>query len=167
MPSFEATPGVRGRPPDGTTWLAPPAGPWLGPIPVADIDSAPFWDALHRHELAILRCGECRTWVHPPQASCPRCLTLGLSPEPVSGRGSVYSFTVANREFAPGIKPPYVVALVDLEEQENLRLVTNLVDVMIDDVRIGMAVRVLFCDLDLDGEESTLAFFEPDPGAQP
>ena len=147
--------------PDPGTWLAPPAGPWLGPIPEADIDSAPFWDGLRRHELRILRCGECRTWVHPPQASCPRCLSLGLAVEPVSGRGTVYSFTVANREFSPGIQPPYVVALVDLEEQETLRIVTNLVNVAIGDVHIGMPVRVLFSDLELDGEHATLAFFEP------
>jgi uncharacterized OB-fold protein len=85
-----------------------------------------------------------------------------LTAEPVSGRGTVYSFTVANREFAPGIKPPYVVALVDLEEQESLRVVTNLVNVAAGDVRIGMGVRVLFCDLELDDEDATLAFFEPD-----
>jgi uncharacterized OB-fold protein len=150
------------RSPEPGVWLAPPSGPWPGPVPEPDIDSAPFWAGLRRHELAILRCGECRTFVHPPQASCPRCLSLALVPEPVSGRGVVYSFTVANREFAPGIKPPYVVALVDLEEQESLRIVTNLVNVAARDVRIGMGVRVLFCDLELDGEDVTLAYFEPD-----
>jgi len=149
--------------PDPATRLEAPSGPWRGPVPVADIDGAPFWDGLRRHELVILRCGECRTWVHPPQASCPRCLSMDLTPEPVSGRGIVYSFTVANREFAPGIPPPYVAALVDLDEQDNLRLVTNLVNVTIGDVAIGMPVRVVFCDLDLDGEEATLALFEPDP----
>jgi uncharacterized OB-fold protein len=150
------------QPPPTRIWLAPPSGPWFGPVPEADIDSTPFWAGLRRHELAILRCGECRTFVHPPQASCPRCLSLSLTAEPVSGRGTVYSFTVANREFAPGIKPPYVVALVDLEEQESLRVVTNLVNVATGDVRIGMGVRVLFCDLELDDEDATLAFFEPD-----
>jgi uncharacterized OB-fold protein len=162
VPSPEATPGVRGCPPEAT-WLAPPAGPWPGPIPVPDIDSAPFWDGLRAHELRILRCEECRTYVHPPQASCPRCLSLNLTAEPVSGRGTVYSFTVANREFARGIKPPYAVALVDLVEQDALRVVTNLVNVAVGDVRIGMPVRVLFCDLDLghDEELATLAMFEP------
>ena len=145
--------------PDPGTWLAPPAGPWRGPVPVADIDSAPFWAGLRRHQLLILRCDECRTFVHPPQASCPRCLSLAVTPEAVSGRGTVYSFTVANREFAPGIKPPYVVALVDLEDQVGLRLVTNLVNVAIGDVSIGMPVRVVFCDL--EGENATLALFEP------
>ena len=145
--------------PDLTTWLAPPSGPWSGPVPVADIDSAPFWAGLRTHELRILRCGECRTFVHPPQASCPKCLSLDLTAEAVSGRGTVYSYTVVNREFAPGIEPPYVAALVDLVEQDGLRLVTNLVNVTIADVRIGMAVRVVFHDL--EGEDVTLAFFEP------
>jgi uncharacterized protein len=146
--------------PDVTTRLALPSGPWTGPVPVADIDSAPFWAGLRRHELAILRCDECRTFVHPPQASCPKCLSLALTPEAVSGRGSVYSFTVVNREFAPGIKPPYVAALVDLVEQDGLRLVTNLVNATIGDVRIEMPVRVVF--FDLEGEDATLAYFEPD-----
>jgi uncharacterized OB-fold protein len=129
---------------------------------VADIDSAPFWAGLRRHQLLILRCDECRTFVHPPQASCPRCLSLDLTPEAVSGRGVVYSFTVVNREFAPGIEPPYVAALVDLVEQDGLRLVTNLVNVAIGDVRIGMPVRVVF--FDINGEDVTLAHFEPDGG---
>ena len=126
---------------------------------MADIDGAPFWAGLRRHELVILRCGECRRWVHPPQASCPRCLSLQLAAEPVSGRGTVYSFTVANREFAPGVPPPYVAAIVELAEQDGLRFVTNLVNLAIGDVRIGMPVRVVFCDL--DGPDATLAYFEP------
>jgi uncharacterized protein len=148
--------------PDPAAVLIAPAGPWSGPVPVPDIDGAPFWAGLRRHELLILRCQECRTWVHPPQASCPRCLSLALAPEPVSGRGTVYSFTVVNREFAPGVKPPYVAALVDLDEQDGVRLVTNLVNVAVGDVGIGMPVRPVF--FDLEGEEATLAFFEPDPG---
>jgi uncharacterized protein len=151
--------------PDAATWLAPPSGPWTGPVPVPDIDSALFWAGLRRHELVILRCGECRMFVHPPQASCPRCLSLDLAPEAVSGRGRVYSFTVANREFAPGIKPPYVVAVVDLEEQDGLRLVTNLINVTVGDVHIGMPVRVLF--FDLDGEDVTLAYFTAISGDTP
>ena len=145
--------------PDLTTRLELPSGPWSGPVPVADIDSAPFWAGLRAHELRILRCGECRTFVHPPQASCPKCLSLDLTAEVVSGRGTVYSFTVVNREFAPGIRPPYVAALVDLVEQDGLRLVTSLVNVTIADVAIGMPVQAVF--FDIPGEDMTLAFFEP------
>ena len=145
--------------PDPATVLAAPSGAWRGPVPVADIDSAPYWDGLRRHELAILRCGQCRTWVHPPQASCPHCLALDPAPEPVDGGGTVYSFTVANREFAPGVPPPYVVALVDLDAANGVRLVTNLINVAVGDVRIGMPVRPVF--VDLDGVAATLLYYEP------
>lgn len=157
MPSPDPR-GLHQPPP--THYLAVPGGPWTGPVPVPDIDSAPYWDGLRHHELRILRCDGCRTFVHPPQASCPNCLSLALTPEAVSGRGTVYSFTVVNREFAPGITPPYVAALVDLVEQDRLRLVTSLVNVTIGEVGIGMPVRVLF--FDLDREDVTLAFFEPE-----
>jgi hypothetical protein len=150
--------------PDPDTYLAAPPGPWTGPVPVPDIDSEEFFAGLRRHRLEILRCEECRQWVHPPQASCPRCLSLRLTTEPVSGRGVVYSYTLANREFAPGVKPPYAAALVDLEEQESLRVVTTLVNLRVGDVRIGLPVRVVYRDIRNDlGDEATLAFFEPDP----
>ena len=71
----------------------------------------------------------------------------------------MYSFTVANREFAPGVTPPYVVALVDLDAADGVRLVTNLVNVAVGEVRIGMPVRPLF--FDLDGGAATLLYFEP------
>ena len=42
-----------------------------GPVPVADIDSAPFWAGLRSHELRILRCGECRTGSTRPRRRAP------------------------------------------------------------------------------------------------
>ena len=132
-------------------------GPWEGPVPVPDLDSAAFWDGLKAHQLRIMRCADCGYWVHSPLAGCPRCLSSNLNAQPVSGRGSLYSFTVVNREFAPGVKPPYIAAYVDLEEQEALRLLTNLVNVRVADVRIDMPVQVVFHDIG----EMTLAYFEP------
>jgi hypothetical protein len=140
--------------------LEVPPSPWQGPVPVPDLDSQAFWAGLREHRLLIMRCGSCRFWVHPPLAGCPRCLSTQLSAEQVSGHGTVYSFTVVNREFAPGIKPPYVVAYVDLDEQESLRLTTNLVNIRIGDIKMGMPVQVLF----YDAGDVTLALFEPAGG---
>jgi len=133
-------------------------GTWTGPIPVPDIDGAPYWQGLREHRLLIQRCAECRYWIHTPLAACPRCLSFAVWPEPVSGRGVVYSFTVCNREFAPGLPPPYVAALVDLVEQPALRMVTMLVNCRIGEIRIGQPVRVVYYDV----PSATLAFFEPD-----
>ena len=52
--------------------------------------------------------------------------------------------TVNHQPWIPGFDPPYVVAIVDIEEQEGLRLTTNLVGCEPDEVQIGMAVKVCF-----------------------
>jgi uncharacterized OB-fold protein len=62
----------------------------------------------------------------------------------VSGRATVASFTVNHQVWEPGLDVPYVLALVELEEQPDVRLVTNIVQCSPDDVWIGMPVRVLF-----------------------
>jgi uncharacterized OB-fold protein len=124
---------------------------------VPDLESAAFWEGLRNHQLLILQCDDCGFWVHPPLGGCPLCLSSKLTPRPVSGRGTIYSFTISNREVTPGVLPPYAVALVDLEEQQTLRFVTMVVNVKAADVRIGMPVKVHYHDVD----DATLALFEP------
>jgi hypothetical protein len=51
--------------------------------------------------------------------------------------------TVNVQEWIPG-SGPYLIGLVAIAEQEDVRLTTNLVDVAPDDVRTGMAVEVVF-----------------------
>ena len=65
-------------------------------------------------------------------------------PEPVSGRGTVFTFTINHQQYHPDVAPPYVIAVVELDEQPDLRLPTNIVDGDPDDVRIGAAVQVRF-----------------------
>jgi uncharacterized protein len=65
----------------------------------------------------------------------------------VSGRGTVYSFTV-NHQPWDGVGDAYVIGLVEIDEQPGLRLTTNIVDVDPDDVRIGLPVEVAFEDHD-------------------
>ena len=58
-------------------------------------------------------------------------------------------FTVNHQPWLPGVAVPYVVAIVELEEQSDLRLMTNLPKTPIEAVRVGMAVKVYF---EQDGE---------------
>jgi uncharacterized OB-fold protein len=62
----------------------------------------------------------------------------------VSGRGQVYTYTVNQRAWSPGLDVPYVIAIVELEEQVDLRLMTNIVGCAAEDVSIDMAVQVEF-----------------------
>jgi hypothetical protein len=65
-------------------------------------------------------------------------------PQPVSGQGSVFTFTVNHHPFNPAVPVPFVIAVVELIEQPGLRFTTDLVECDIDEVHIGMAVEVVF-----------------------
>lgn len=109
---------------------------------LTDVNRA-FWTGGARAELLIQRCTSCRRWVHPPTAACPHC-DGELQPEPVSGNGRVFTFTVAHQRYHPDVPTPYVIAIVVLDEQDDLRLPTNLVAVDADAIECGMRVRVRF-----------------------
>ena len=113
-------------------------------LPAIGPENEHFWRRGERGELCFLRCADCQTYIHPPAPLCPGCLSRNIAPEAVSGRATVHTYTVNHQPWIPGFDPPYVVAIVDIEEQEGLRLTTNLVGCELDEVRIGMAVQVCF-----------------------
>ncbi len=116
-----------------------------------------FWTSGADGHLRFLRCGACGYWIHPPGPICPVCHSKALAPEAVAGTAVLHTYTVNRQAWLPGFDPPYVVAIVELPEQEGLRLTTNLVNCALDDVRIGMPVRVVF----EQWEDVWLPLFEP------
>jgi uncharacterized OB-fold protein len=116
-----------------------------------------FWTSGADGRLRFLRCRQCGYYVHPPSPICPVDLSKDLAPEAVSGRGTVHTFTVNHQPWIPGYEPPYAVAIVELEEQEGLRLMTNVVGCPAEDVHVGMPVRVTFEHHD----DVWLPLFEP------
>ena len=78
----------------------------------------------------------------------------------VSGRGTIYSFTVIVHSDVPPFKDwlPYVVALVELEEGP--RLVTHIVGGDAEELRVGQRVEVVFDRID---DRVTLPKFRPAP----
>lgn len=116
-----------------------------------------FWTSGADGHLRFLRCDACGYWIHPPGPICPVCHSKALAPEAVAGTAVLHTYTVNRQAWLPGFDPPYVVAIVELPEQEGLRLTTNLVNCALDDVRIGMPVRVVF----EQWEDVWLPLFEP------
>ena len=110
--------------------------------PITEVDRA-FWSGGADGQLLIQRCKACRRWAHPPVSACPSCGDA-VTPEPVSGQGTVFTFTVNHHAYHPAVPVPYVIALVELDEQAGLRLATNLVNCDPEQARVGMRVRVLF-----------------------
>ena len=64
--------------------------------------------------------------------------------QPVSGKGTLFTFTENFQQFHPDVPPPYVVAVVQLDEQHDLRLPTNIVGGDPASLRCGMPLRVAF-----------------------
>ena len=128
------------------------------PLPAIDVESAPFWQAARAHRLAIMQCRLCDRHFFYPRQLCPHCHSPVVGWSDASGRGTIYSFTVARRPAGAAFKPdvPYVVALVELEEGP--RLMTNIVTTDVDSIRIGQKVTAVFDDVT---PEVTLVKFKP------
>ena len=93
--------------------------------------------------LLIEHCDACARWVHPRTETCRDC-GGPLVARPVSGQGTVFTYTVNFHPYNPDIPTPYVIAIVELAEQPGLRLATNIVDCEPDSVVCGMPVEVRF-----------------------
>jgi uncharacterized OB-fold protein len=132
-------------------------------LPAVTPENEHFWRGGAEGELRFLRCDDCGTWIHPPQPRCPACLSKAVAPRAVSGRGTVLTYTVNRQPWYPNLDPPYVVAIVDLPEQDDLRLTTNLVNVDPEQVTFDMPVRVVFEEYPDPHGSVWLPFFEPDP----
>lgn len=117
-----------------------------------------FWRGGREGELRFLRCGPCGCWIHPPSPRCPACLSKDVAPAAVSGLGTVYSFTLNHQPWVPSPDHPYVIALVALDEQDGLRLMTNVVNCPAESVSIGLRVRVVFENHD---DDVWFPLFEP------
>jgi uncharacterized protein len=136
------------------------------PVAVRPVRPAPdsltsfFWDGAREHRLLIQRCDDCGRFQHPPEPVCRHCLSFSLGAGEVSGRGTIYSFEIATQAFHPWFadKIPFVIAVVELTEQPNLKLVTNIVDVDPDSagLQVGAEVEVTWHKLD---DEFTLPVF--------
>ena len=116
------------------------------PSPIPDFDAQEFWDGCNRGELLMQRCTACNRFRWIPQPMCPHCNSLDREWNKVSGRGKVYSYTIITHPVHPAAvsRVPYNVAQVQLDEDPDLILVTNLVGLDDQEIRIGMPVQVLF-----------------------
>jgi uncharacterized OB-fold protein len=130
--------------------------------PLVNDENEHVWLGGKEGELRFLACTACDTYIHPPAPVCPACLGRECEPRAVSGRAEVHTYTVNHHPWVPGFDPPYVVAIVEMVEQEGLRLMTNIVNCEIEDVEIGMPVKVCFEELP-DG--AFLPLFEPEARA--
>lgn len=122
-------------------------------IPLPDVDALPdyergFWEGTTTGELRIQRCSDCDVFRHPPMPMCPHCHSLGYDWAPTTGLGHVYSFLVVRTPVHPALREkeqtPYNICLIELEDQPQLRVISNVLHVPPEDIRVDMPVEVTF-----------------------
>lgn len=113
-------------------------------LPTPDDETQPFWDAARDHRLLIRRCRACDKAHFYPRPFCPFCWSDDVEWEEASGRATLYTYSIVHRNDLPPFpdRVPYVAAVVDLAEGP--RMMSNVVDCELDDLRIGMPLEVTF-----------------------
>jgi uncharacterized OB-fold protein len=114
------------------------------PVPADDELWAPFWRSAGEGRFVVQQCAACGHLQFPARENCARCLRGELDWVPVQGDGTVYSFVVYHQTWTPGYQEelPYNVAIVELAEGP--KVISHIVGVGPDDLRVGQAVTVSF-----------------------
>ncbi|MYA84643.1 MAG: Zn-ribbon domain-containing OB-fold protein [Acidimicrobiaceae bacterium] len=112
-----------------------------------DTATTPYWEAAARHELALPCCDGCGLVFFPPRERCPGCWSAELSWQPMSGGGTVWTFTEVHVAFYDDTwadDVPYVVAVIELDEGP--RMLAGIVEPDMASLAIGDRVEVTFED---------------------
>jgi uncharacterized OB-fold protein len=128
-------------------------------IPIeSDSDSREYWEGINAGKLRIQRCDACARAIFYPRSLCPHCHSDQLFWFTASGKGSIYSYTVAHQAFgAFAGEAPFVVAIIELEE--GARMMSRIVDSPRERITIGAPVSVTFAQIE---EGMTLPYFRVD-----
>jgi uncharacterized protein len=129
--------------------------------PATSRDTKFFWDGVNAHELRIQKRPD-GSLQHPPVPALWQDKEAAIDYVVASGKGTVFSFVVHHAPKVPGRTPPFVIALVELEE--GVRMLGELRNVDPAAVEIGMAVRATYIDFPANdvGPAWTLYAWEPD-----
>lgn len=118
------------------------------PMPSPDGLDAPYWEGAQAHELRVQRCPSCSAFQWGPEWICHRCLSFDVGWATVSGRGRIYSYERVWHPVHPALKEqgPYVVALVELDDADGVRMIGNLLGDPEQPVAIGAPVEAVYED---------------------
>lgn len=136
-----------------------PPGPSLRfDLPTPDSSTQPWWDAARDSRLLVKRCAACGRAHFYPRPFCPFCWSDRVEWEEASGRATLYTWSIVFQNDLPPFpeRVPYVAAVVDLAEGP--RMMTNVVGCQPEELRVGMALEVVFEPI---AEDVVLPRFRP------
>jgi len=102
-----------------------------------------FFEELKNKKLFGTRCKKCKTVYCPPRADCSKCHSSDMERFQLGGKGAVLAYTViyvAPESFSH--LAPYTLVIAKFDEGP--KLLSHLVDVKPEDVKVGMRVETVF-----------------------
>lgn len=130
------------------------------PLPTVTEDSAEFWSSARERGLKLQRCDRCHEFRYYPSPICHFCSSDAFTWTPVSGAGTIYSYTILERAKGNPFEADVPIAIVLVELAEGPVLMSNLVDYDPERITIGQRVTLDYADVN---DEITLPVFRPDP----
>ena len=117
------------------------------PLPRRHGYAGEFYAYCRKHELRFQHCIDCGTWRHLPRDMCAKCGSFRFEWRKSSGRGKLFSWTTVAQPMLPPFADavPYSPVIVELEE--GVRMVTWLINVKPEELRLDMPVEVAFDDV--------------------
>lgn len=103
-----------------------------------------FWQGIKQRKLKFQKCSGCGTFSHPPRVRCPKCKGDGWEWVESSGKGRIYSWTVARQEVHPAFRVPFEIVLVEMENEPGVRIISNMIDCSPEEISFDMPVEVCF-----------------------
>ena len=118
----------------------------LGPLAQVHPDARTrgFWDHCRRRELRFQRCADCGAFRHPPLGGCPHCASANVEWVLIRGPARVFSHTTVHHAAIPQLEQevPYSVVVAEFDDAPGARLISNVLDTPVEDVRIGMELEL-------------------------
>ncbi|ROM33941.1 hypothetical protein BK648_24590 [Pseudomonas poae] len=113
-----------------------------------DAWTEPYWNAAREHRLVMPRCTDCGKAREIGAPFCHHCQSQGIEWVQASGKAKIYSYTVVRFALIEAMKEcvPYVPAVIQLDDFQDNKLISNVVGVALSDITIGSSVELIWHD---------------------
>lgn len=115
-----------------------------------DRDNIAHYRGMLTGRLLINRCQSCGYWIYPHRPLCPECLSWDVKADEVSGRGTLFMFTLIHQARDPKVRleEPIAVAAVELAEQQGLRYLSSIVHCPTHKLKHDMPLQLTWIEQD-------------------
>jgi len=130
------------------------------PLPTVTDDNRRFWESAKQRALELQKCDDCGEFRYYPTPICHFCGSDEFTWTPISGRGTIYSWSVLERAKGNPFEHDVPIAIVLVTLEEGPVMMSNLIDYEGVEISIGMPVTIDYGDVN---DEITLPLFRPAP----